>query len=51
MKDCHHKLEKLQKLVPEARIGIARGQMAERFGIDYAQFQSEEINIYYFYHH
>ncbi len=30
VKTIHHKLDKLQKLVPEARIGIAHGQMVEK---------------------
>ena len=30
VKTINHKLEKLQKAVPEARIGIAHGQMVEK---------------------
>ena len=30
VRTINNKLEKLQKLVPEARIGIAHGQMAEK---------------------
>ena len=30
VRTINHRLEKLQKLIPEARIGIAHGQMAEK---------------------
>ena len=46
VRTINHKLEKLQKLVPEARIGIAHGQMAEKeLEMVMRNFNQKKFNI------
>ena len=48
VRTINHRLEKLQKLIPEARIGIAHGQMAEKeLELVMRNFNQKKFNIYY----
>ena len=46
VRTINHRLEKLQKLIPEARIGIAHGQMAEKeLELVMRNFNQKKFNI------